>query len=90
MERISEMSKQMQYQIRVKGQLDERWTDWFEGMNIKSEGGVTTLSGPLNDQAALHGILSRIRDLGLPLISAQQFERGEDKSRKPKRGRRNR
>ena len=79
----------MQYQIRVKGQLDERWTDWFEGMNVKSEGGVTTLSGPLNDQAALHGILSRIRDLGLPLISAQQSEQGEDRKRESKKKVRN-
>jgi hypothetical protein len=66
------MSKKIQYQICVQGQLDKRWTEWFEGMKIKSEGGYTTLSGPLSDQAALHGILSRIRDLGLPLISAQQ------------------
>jgi hypothetical protein len=77
-----EMSRKIQYEIRVKGQLDERWTDWFDGMNIESEGGITTLTGPLNDQAALHGILSRIRDLGLPLISAQQFD-PEDGTRKP-------
>ncbi|MFC1620031.1 hypothetical protein ACFL45_08805 [Candidatus Neomarinimicrobiota bacterium] len=72
------MSNKIQYQIRVKGQLDERWTDWFGDMNIKSEGGFTTLSGPVCDQAALHGILSRIRDLGLPLISAGRLDSTKD------------
>ena len=74
MEYKTDMSKKIEYQIRVKGQLDERWIDWFGDMDIKSEGGLTTLSGPVVDQAALHGILSRIRDLGLPLISAHRLD----------------
>jgi hypothetical protein len=81
-----EMSRKNQYQIRVKGQLDERWADWFGGMEIKSEGGFTTLSGFVSDQAALHGILSRIRDLGLPLISAQRSDSGGENDRQQKHG----
>ena len=61
------------YEIRIKGHLDERWTDWFEGMTFTHESdGTTTLYGPLTDQAALHGLLNGIRDLGLPLLSVQQ------------------
>ena len=60
------------YEIRIKGHLDERWADWFEGMAFTHEGdGTTTLTGPLPDQAALHGLLNGIRDLGLPLLSVQ-------------------
>jgi hypothetical protein len=58
------------YNIKVKGQLDGSWSEWFDGLTINAaDDGCTTLSGPLPDQAALHGILARIRDLGLPLIS---------------------
>lgn len=58
------------YQIRVKGHLDRRWTDWFEGMTITLEDNAETLlTGPVADQAALHGLLRKVRDLGLPLIS---------------------
>ncbi len=54
------------YQIKIKGHLDERWADWFEGMTFTHESdGTTTLHGPVIDQAALHGILNGIRDLGL-------------------------
>jgi len=67
------------YQIEVQGRLDETWSTWFDGMAItvgKSGGHktVTTLAGPVTDQAALHGILSRIRDLGLSLLSVQCVE----------------
>jgi hypothetical protein len=59
-----------QYEIRLRGRLDERWSAWFEGMTMALEpGGVTVLRGPVVDQAALHGLLARLRDLGLPLIS---------------------
>ena len=58
------------YQIRVKGHLDRRRSDWFEGMTITlKKGGETLLTGPVEDQAALHGLLKRVRDLGMPLVS---------------------
>ena len=58
------------YRIRIKGQLDSQWTDWFEGLTITpEENGDTLISGPVNDQAALHGLLKKIRDLGIPLVS---------------------
>ena len=71
----------MFYQIRIKGHLGPQWTDWFGGLNITlEESGDTLLTGPL-DQAALHGLLKKVRDLGMPLISAvrtkPQIERGE-------------
>ena len=60
------------YEIRIKGHLDDRWADWFEGLTFTHESdGTTILDGPLTDQAALHGVLNRIRDLGLPMISVQ-------------------
>jgi hypothetical protein len=58
------------YQITVQGHLDDRWSAWFDGMTITNEtNGETILRGPLADQAALHGVLIRIRDLGLPLLA---------------------
>ena len=67
------------YQIKVEGQLPEHWSDWFDGLAITREvasGGVstTTLTGPVPDQAALHGILNRIRDLNVKLISVNQIK----------------
>ena len=60
------------YEIRIKGHLDERWADWFEGLTFTLvRDGTTLLDGPLTDQAALHGVLNRIRDLSLPIISVQ-------------------
>jgi hypothetical protein len=61
------------YEIKIEVHLDDRWADWFEGMTFTHESdGTTTLYGPLTDQAALHGLLNGIRDLGLPLISVQR------------------
>jgi hypothetical protein len=58
------------YEIRVGGVLDDTWRDWFDGLEITAEpGDVTRLAGPIVDDAALHGVLTKIRDLGLPLLS---------------------
>lgn len=58
------------YKIRIKGHLDKRWADWFDGMTITpADNGDTVLTGPVVDQAALHGLLRKVRDLGMPLIS---------------------
>ncbi len=58
------------YEIKIKGRLDTRWSDWFAGMTLTHlDGDETLLSGALTDQAALHGVLERIRDLNLTLIS---------------------
>ena len=63
------------YEIRIKGHLDNRWTGWFEGLTItREENGDTLLTGPVVDQAALHGLLRKVRDLGLPLISVVPVE----------------
>jgi hypothetical protein len=60
----------VRYEIRVEGMLDEHWSAWFDGMQITSEHqGETVIAGPVTDQAALHGLLAKVRDLGLPLIS---------------------
>jgi len=60
----------MVYQIRLKGHLGSQWADWFEGLTITLEdGGDTLLTGPVVDQAALHGLLKKVRDLGMPLVS---------------------
>ena len=66
------------YQIRLKGYLDSQWANWFEGLTITWEqDGNTLLSGPVADQAALHGLLKRVRDLGMPLVSVSQIQPGE-------------
>ncbi len=64
------ISNENHYEIRLKGHLDDRWADWFEGLTITlEENGDTRLIGPVVDQAALHGLLRKIRDLGIPLLS---------------------
>lgn len=68
----------MVYQIRLKGHLGRQWTDWFEGLSITlEEDGDTLLTGPVIDQAALHGLLKRVRDLGMPLVSVIPAEPGQ-------------
>jgi hypothetical protein len=67
----------MVYQIRIKGHLGSQWTDWFEGLTITlEEDGNTLLTGPVVDQAALHGLLKKVRDLGMPLVSVSPVEPG--------------
>ncbi len=71
----SEQVRQEVYQIVVKGHLDSEWSEWFDGLTITMvDNGETILSGPLADQTALHGVLIKIRDLGLPLLSLKRIE----------------
>jgi len=70
------------YEIRIRGHLSDRWADRFEGMAFAHEGdGTTVLCGPLADQAALHGLLEGIRDLGLALVSVQQIRPNRERER---------
>jgi hypothetical protein len=65
----------VQYEIRVEGHLPERWSAWFDGLDITSEDdGTTVICGSVVDQAALHGLLQRLRDIGIPLISLTPIE----------------
>lgn len=67
----------MIYQIRVMGHLGSEWTEWFEGLTVTlQDNGDTLLTGPVVDQAALHGLLRRVRDLGLALLSVNRVEPG--------------
>jgi hypothetical protein len=67
------------YEIRVKGHLDGRWSDWFHGLAITNlANGEALLSGDIVDQAALHGLLVRVRDLGLPLVAVTENRKLED------------
>ena len=64
-----------QYQLRIRGHLDSSWTNWFEGMALTQEDdGTTTLCGPVLDQAALHGLLAKVRDMGATLIAVNLLE----------------
>ena len=68
----------MRCQIRIKGHLGQQWADWFEGLTIERQAsGDTLLTGPVADQAALHGLLKKVRDLGLPLLSVNCVETGQ-------------
>ena len=74
-------SQPVVYQIRIKGHLDREWTDWFEGLTITlEEDGDTLLTGPVIDQAALHGLLKKVRDLGMPLVSVRPVNSGSSTS----------
>ena len=64
------------YQIKVKGILGEHWSDWFNGLTITSHSNkCTLLTGPIHDQAALHGLLIKIRDMGLTILSIERMDR---------------
>ena len=74
----------MIYQIRIKGHLGSHWTEWYEDMTITlEEDGTTLLTGPVVDQAALHGLLRKVRDMGLPLLSVNRIQPGEADGPKP-------
>ena len=74
----SEKAQPLVYQIRIKGHLGCEWTDWFEGLTLTLEDhGETLLTGPVVDQAALHGVLSKVRDLGVLLLSVSCVEPGK-------------
>jgi hypothetical protein len=65
------------YEIRVQGRLDDRWAAWFDGLDLtRTDDGTTVLRGPVTDQAALHGLLHKLRDLGVPLHSVTRTEPG--------------
>ena len=66
--------KRQQYEIRFQGSLGSRGQEWFDGFSLRIEGEVTVLSGPVIDQSTLHGVLSRIRDLNLQLISVNPVQ----------------
>ncbi len=73
-DRCSQASQET-YLIRVKGQLDSKWADWFGDMTIAhATSDETVISGPVTDQAALHGMLSKIRDLGMPLLLVERLQ----------------
>jgi hypothetical protein len=74
----SEKAQPLVYQIRIQGHLGREWTDWFGGLTITLEdNGETLLTGPVVDQAALHGLLRKVRDLGVPLLSVSRVEPGQ-------------
>ena len=73
-------AQSMVYQIRIKGHLDRKWTDWFGGLTVTLEqNGDTLLTGPVIDQAALHGLLKKVRDLGMPLVSLKSTAKENEK-----------
>jgi hypothetical protein len=70
-------NKPTNYKIRINGHLDPEWSDWFEGLTVTlEEDGTTLLTGMVIDQAALHGLLKKVRDLGMPLVSVCSLEPG--------------
>jgi hypothetical protein len=74
----SEKAQPLVYQIRIQGHLGREWTDWFAGLTITQEdNGDTLLTGPVVDQAALHGLLRNVRDLGAPLLSVNRVTPGQ-------------
>ena len=79
---MSTSSGPARYEIRVAGVLDGRWAAWFNGLHLSDQGEETVICGLLADQPALHGLLTKVRDLGLCLISVQRLETGQAESRR--------
>jgi hypothetical protein len=76
----TERDERIVYQIRVRGVLDAEWSDWFDEMAVSPQAnGDTLLTGPVRDQSALHGILAKIRDLGVPLLSLTRIKAASGK-----------
>src|SRR6266496_1103657 len=74
----SDPGQPLVYQIRIKGHLGREWTNWFGGLTIRlTDNGETLLTGPVVDQAALHGLLRKVRDLGVPLLSVRSIQQDE-------------
>jgi hypothetical protein len=72
------VSESGRYEIRIRGHLGSRWATWFDGMTLTAmSDGTTVLEGPIVDQAALHGVLHKVRDTGLPLLSVNQVDIGD-------------
>jgi hypothetical protein len=71
------------YEIRIDGVLDDRWADRFRGLQVSNDGTKTVIAGLLPDQSALHGLLTRVRDLGLTLISVRQLDAGDTEDEAP-------
>ena len=80
---MSGPARPTRYEFRVDGVLDDRWADWFGGLRVSQDGTQTVISGLIPDQSALHGLLAKIRDLGLSLISVRRLDAGDagDKAR---------
>ena len=73
---MSGAARSAHYEIRVEGILDQRWAAWFGGLQIASDNSQTVISGPVADQAALHGLLNRVSDIGLVLVSVRRLDSG--------------
>ena len=71
---MSALGEPARYEIRIEGLLDRHWAAWFEGLHLSDDGTQTVISSPLVDQPALHGLLAKIRDLGLCLISVRRLD----------------
>jgi len=71
------------YEIRVDGVLDDQWADWFGGLQVSNDGTKTVIAGLLPDQPALHGLLTKVRDLGLTLISVRQLDASDTEDEAP-------
>ena len=83
----SDPGQPLVYQIRIKGHLGRDWTDWFGGLTITLEdNGETLLTGPVIDQAALHGVLKKVRDVGMPLLSVIEVQFNENHRYQSKKG----
>jgi len=80
---VSGQGRPVRYEIRVDGVLDDQWADWFGGLQVNTEGTHTVIVGMLPDQPALHGVLAKVRDLGLSLISVRRLDAGDEADRIP-------